>query len=77
MVMKTAYRREISDVDDERTEVNLGTGSQANLVRVCTGDMMGRAAYLNTSQASELRDALDEAIWLAEQFDPNTDTYGV
>lgn len=75
MVMKTAYARDVTDIDNERTEVKLGTGSQANLIRVCTGDMMGRPAWMNTQQARELQESLAEAIWLADQFDPETDTY--
>lgn len=62
MIIPDPYKRYVTGVDGEETQVLL----HGEHIRVCTDYWTGHPTHLTIEQAKELRDALDEAIWLHE-----------
>lgn len=56
------YMRYIEANDDTCVTVGVKDGQ----IRLSTDDYYARRAYLTPQQAAQLRDALDEALWLTE-----------
>lgn len=68
MLVPEVYKRYVAGVDGEETQVSL----HGDRIRVCTDYWVGTPTHLTIDQAKQLREALDEAIWLHEiAFDGN------
>jgi hypothetical protein len=69
----SAYRREIDDRDGwtNPVEVELDRAYAGHEIRLHVGHTFGETAFLDLDHARQLREALDEAIMLAELADEN------
>jgi hypothetical protein len=67
-IFTSAYKREIDDNDGwtNPVEVGLHRVYEGEPIRVQVGGTFGSTAHLDLDHARELREALDEAITLAE-----------
>jgi hypothetical protein len=64
--MTSTYRRTVENADSNEVEVELRRPLAGEPVRLQVGGTFGARAHMTIAKVLELREVLDEVVWLAQ-----------